>query len=286
MMRGVVLGAVLGLLVAAGLPAQAAKPDPDVVRLSTQLEKLDASPELGQYAPAQRTLARNAIEDLRRAGHRDHAHALIMAEQRAALAHAAAEVDADRAQLARLQQRHDEIMLEASQADAAAARAQLARQRLQYQAAVEQAQMLQTQGVQAAQQAQQAQAEAAQAKRLAAAQARAARLARKEASLAEAATKALQGGGATLGLTAASFAHQSDDLTRAGRRRVADFARAHADQAIVVTPRAPRSDRVVAGRRAVSVEAALEAAGAGKVSIRPVAHAEKGVRVEIRAEKK
>ncbi|TAN03658.1 MAG: hypothetical protein EPN36_11755 [Rhodanobacteraceae bacterium] len=274
-------------------PAHAASTDADVARLSAQLEQLDASPVLGQYATAQRTLARNAIADLQNAGRSGHDHALFMAEQRVQLAEAAAKVDADRAKLDQLQREHDQIMLEASQADAARSQAELARQRLQYEAAVQQAQMLQAQGAQSAQQAQQAQAEATQAKKLAAAQARAAALARKEARLAEAATKALQGSGgsapasgghASLHLSPGSFEGGSDNLTASGRRRVADFARAHASQRIVIEPRGASDSRVLAGRRAVAVEAALEAAGAGQVSIRSVGHASKGAEVEIRAE--
>jgi hypothetical protein len=269
--------------------------DADVARLSAQLDRLSADPSLGQYATAQQTLARNAIADLQNAGHREREHALFMAEQRVELAQASAEADADRAKLDQLQREHDQIMLDTSQADAAIARAELARQRLQYQAAVQQAQLLQVQGAQAAQQAQQAQAEAAQAKKLAAAQARAAALARKEARLAEAATQTLQGSGdtatagsgvaASLHLSSASFVNGTDDLSASGRRHVADFARAHAGQRIVIEPRGSSDDRILAGRRAVAVEAALEAAGAGQVSIRPVEHAARGAEVEIRAER-
>jgi len=169
----------------------------------------------------------------------------------------------------------------------------LARQRLQYEAAVQQAQMLQEQGAQATQQAEQAQAEAEQARKLAAAQSRAAALARKEARLAEAATKALQGGGSTqsngartgsLQLSSASFSGDSNDLTAAGRRRVADFARAHPNQRIVVEPRASSSERVLAGRRAVAVQAALVAAGAEKVTVWKVASATSGTEIEVRAQ--
>ncbi|MBS0381186.1 MAG: hypothetical protein JSR56_02030 [Proteobacteria bacterium] len=297
MMRVLAVSTLVALMLACAVPDAhaASKPDADVVRLSAQLEQLGADPVLGQYAIAQRTLARNAIADLENAGRSGHDHALFMAEQRVQLAVAAAKVDADRARLEQLQREHDQIMLDASQADAAAARAELARQRLQYEAAVQQAQMLQEQGAQAAQQAEQAQAEAAQAKKLAAAQARAASLARRQAQLAEAATRVLQGGSsapaetgdraASLHLSAASFGSGSDNLTESGRRRVADFARAHASQRILVEPRGASDSRVLAGRRAVAVEAALAAAGAGQVSIRPVGRTAKGAEVEIRAEK-
>jgi hypothetical protein len=85
-------------------------------------------------------------------------------------------------------------------------------------------------------------------------------------------------------LSAASFESGSDNLTASGRRRIADFARAHASQRIVIEPRAASDSRVLAGRRAVAVEAALAAAGAGQVSIRTVGQASKGATVEVRAE--
>lgn len=295
MMRAI-FAAVLFVSLAVGFaapPAQAASTDPDVARLSAQLEQLSANPVLGQYAFAQRTLARDAIAELENAGHSGRDHALFMAKQRVALAQASAKADADRGKLDQLQREHDQIMLEASQADAAAARAELARQRLQYEAAAQQAQMLQEQGAQATQQAQQSQAEAEQAKKLAAAQTRAAALARKEAKLAEAATKALQGsssapvggGPASLRLSPASFANGSDSLTAAGRHRVTTFAHAHAGQRIVIEPRASSDARVLAGRRAVAVQQALQTDGAARVSIRSVAHAKRGAEVEIHAEK-
>lgn len=302
MRHAITTAALIGALafgLGAVAPAHAATKDPDVARLSAQLEQLSADPELGQYALAQQVLARNAINDLQDAGRRAHDHALFMAEQRVALAQASAKTEADRARLDQLRQEHDQIMLQASQADAAAARAELARQRLQYEAAVQQAQMLQQQGAQATQQAEQAQAEAEQAKKLAAAQARAATLARKEARLAEAATKALQGGSdggasassgsghasGSLQLSAASFQSGSDALTTSGQRRVANFARAHAGQKVIVEPRASSSDRVLAGRRAMAVRQALAAAGAGQVTVWKVASAAQGMEVEIRTQK-
>jgi hypothetical protein len=156
MRHAIITGALIGALAfgLGALPsARAASNDPDVARLSAQLEQLSADPALGQYAPAQQILARNAINDLQSAGRSGHEHALFMAEQRVALAQASAKTEADRARLDELRQEHDQIMLQASQADAAAARAELARQRLQYEAAVQQAQMLQQQGAQATQQA-------------------------------------------------------------------------------------------------------------------------------------
>lgn len=266
--------------------------DADVARLSAELQQLSTDPVLGQYAQAQRTLARNAIDALQNAGRSARAHDLFIATQRVALAKAAAQVDADQAKLDQLQRDHDRIMLESSQAQAAIAQAQLARQRLQYQAAVEQAQMLQAQGAQATQQAQQAQAEATQAKRLAAAQARAAALARKEASLAVAATKALQASssasasaasaqGPRMVVSPVAFQGKTGNLTAAGRQQVAAFARAHAGQQITLTPRGTM--QALAGNRAVSVEAALAAAGAGQVTIAPAAQSSVDAEVVMHA---
>jgi hypothetical protein len=294
MMRAIamILGAAVALAAVAPIGARAASVDADVQRLSAQLDQLSNDPVLGQYAGAQRTLARDSISALQDAGHRERGHALFMAEQRVELARAAAQAEADRHKLDDLQRDHDRIMLEASQADVAEARAELARQRLQYQAAVEQTQVLQQQGAEYSQQMQQAQQEADQAKRLAAAQAHAAELARKEARLAEAATRALRGGGSDTGtsssggsllLAASAFHGNAATLTSSGQRRVADFARAHASQRIRIEPRATGELRVLAGRRAVAVRDALTAAGAGHVEIRAVAHGSHGAEVELRA---
>ncbi len=288
----IVLAAGLALIGALPTGAHASSVDADVQRLSAQLDQLSNDPVLGQYAGAQQILARNAITALQNAGRRERDHALFMAEQRVALARAAARVEADRAKLDQLERQRDQIMLEAAQADAAIAQAELARQRLQYEAAVEQAQMLQQQGAQAAQQAQRAQLEAAQARKLAAAQARAAALARREAQLAEAATRALGGssdtgaastGGGSLGLADSAFLGGTAELSAAGQRRVADFARAHANQRIRIEPRASGDLRVLAGRRAVAVRDALVAAGASRVEIRPMGRTSHGAEVELRA---
>src|SRR5690348_1718121 len=185
---------VLALGTVAPSFANAASSDVEADRLSAQLDQLNADPTLGNLAQGEQARARDAVTALRDAGRRERPHYLFMAEQRVELARAAAQAAADQNVLDQLNRDHDHIMLEASQAEAAAGQAELARQRLQYQAAMEQAQMLQQQGAAYSQQAQQAQAEAEQAKKLAAAQARAAALARKEANLAEAATRALRGG--------------------------------------------------------------------------------------------
>lgn len=289
---------LLGLCLALPQLSHAASDDAEVQSLNAQLDQLSADPVLGNLALGEQARARDAIAAVGNAGRRERPHYLFIAEQRVELARAAAQVEADQKQLDQLQRDHDHIMLEASQADADAARAELAKQRLQYQAAVEQAQMLQQQGAAYSQQAQQAQAEADQAKKLASAQARAAALARKEADLAEAATRALRGpgsdntasGGSTaaagsLVLSDASFPGGGDALSASRSRRLAAFAQAHAGQTIRIVPRAASGQRVLAGRRAVSVRDALVAGGAdaSRIHIRAIQDGGTGASVEVSA---
>lgn len=283
---------VLALGLAAPLFAGAASSDVDADRLSAQLDQLNADPALGGLALGEQARARDAITALRDAGRRERPHYLFMAEQRVELARAAAQADADQNQLDQLSREHDHIMLEASQADAAAARAELTRQRLQYQAAVEQSQMLQQQGAAYSQQAQQAQAEAEQARKLAEAQGRAAALARKEADLAEAATRALRGGSgvganpgssARMHLSDSAFSAGGSDLSPSRTSRLAAFAKDHTGQSIRIVPHAASGLRVLAGRRAVAVRDALVSGGAdpARVHIRPVVGGGKGASVEV-----
>jgi len=296
-MRARILFAVCVLAMGAVAPifASAASTDADADRLSAQLDQLNADPAFGNLALGEQARARDAVTALRDAGRRERPHYLFMAEQRVILAQAAAQAAADQNALDQLNREHDHIMLEASQAEAAAARAELAQQRLQYQAAVEHAQMLQQQGAAYSQQAQQAQAEAEQARKLAAAQARAAALARKEASLAEAATRALRGnssssgsestgGGSTrMRLSDSSFSAGGSELSASRAGRLTKFAKDHAGQSIRIVPRAAAGMRVLAGRRAVAVRDALVAGGAdpSDVHIRPVASGGKGASVEV-----
>lgn len=296
-MRARILLVVFVLALGAMAPAvaSAASSDAEADRLSAQLDQLGADPTLGNLALGEQARARDAVTALRDAGKRERPHYLFMAQQRVALAQAAAQAAADQNLLDQLNREHDHIMLEASQADAAAARAELARQRLQFQAAMEQAQMLQQQGAAYSQQAQQAQAEAEQAKKLAAAQARAAALARKEAQLAEAATRALRGGSASgnanaggsarMHLSDGSFSSGGSKLSASRADRLAAFAKDHAGQSIRIVPRAAAGMRVLAGRRAVSVRDALVAGGAdpARIHIRPVLSGGKGASVEVEA---
>lgn len=289
--RPLFAAAFFALVFAAPLTTHAASNDADVSRLSGDLEQLSADPTLGGLALGEQARARDAIAQLSQAGRREHDHALFIADQRVALARAAAQTEAAQRTLDQLDREHDRIMLEASQADTAAAQAELARQRLQYQAAVEQAQRLQAEGAQYSQQAQQAQLQVQQAQQLADAQAKAAALAKREADLAEAATRALRGGDSSstaaggaggLSLPDGAFHAGTAELSASRVRKLAEFAQAHGGQSIRIVPHAGAGMRVLAGRRAVAVRDALVAGGAdaARIRIRPVAEGG-GASVEV-----
>jgi len=197
-MKRLATTALIVLLALAG-PVHARQDDMDVSRLNASLDQLANDPTLGTNAQAEQALARAAIARLEQASRSDRPHALYLAERRVDLAKAAAQLQDAQGKLAQLDREHDQILLETSQREAAAAQQELERQRMQYQMAQEEAARLQQQGMAASQAAEQARAEAEQAKKLAAAQSRVARAARREAELAAQAARAMrsqmQGGG-------------------------------------------------------------------------------------------
>jgi hypothetical protein len=172
--------------------AQAHKDDIDIDRLSHSLDQLASDPTLGVYAQADQALARNAVAALSEASSRERPHALYMAERRVDQARAAAQLEDARNRLAQLSREHDQLLLQRSQIDAAAAQKELEFQRMLYQMAQEEAARLQQQGLEAANQADQARAEAEHARKLAAAQSRVARAAKREAALAAQAARAMR----------------------------------------------------------------------------------------------
>lgn len=178
---------VAGMFAVLASGAMAAKTDLDYQRLDQSLDKLAADPVLSRYAGAERSLARQAVNELQDVSRKRHDFVLYIAERRVDLARAAAELADSRHKLQQLQQEHDKILLQASRRDAAATRRALERERLQNQLAVEQTERLQAQGMAFSQAAEKAQAEAAQAHKLAQSQAHAAAQARHEAELAESA---------------------------------------------------------------------------------------------------
>jgi outer membrane protein OmpA-like peptidoglycan-associated protein len=187
--------AFAALLIAIGTASHAARQDLDYERLRASLNALAADPVLGTLAPAERSLAEQAVQTLNDSsgGKGEHAHRLYIAERRVDIAYAAAQaVDAER-RVEKLDRDHDRILLEASRREADNARMEAEKQRIQSMLQAEESDRLRAQGEENAQAAEAARAQAAQTQRLADAQAKEADLARKEAQLAELAAADLRG---------------------------------------------------------------------------------------------
>lgn len=181
-----------GLALALVGAAQARQDDIDINRLRGSLDQLANDPGLGHYALSEQARAREAIRALEEAGRGDRPHALYLAERRVDLAKTAAQLQDAQVKLNQLDREHDQILLENSRQDIAAARRELDRQRLQYQLAQEEAARLQAQGQAYSEAAEQARAEADKAKQLAAAQSRVAKAAQRQAALAAKAAKEMR----------------------------------------------------------------------------------------------
>lgn len=136
-----------GVMAAFAAGAMAAKQDLDYQRLSQSLSKLEADPVLGSYAGAERSLARQAVNELKDVSSKRREYTLYIAERRVDLARASAELADSRHKLQQLQREHDKILLQASRRDAASTRRALERERLQNQLAAEQSERLQAQGL-------------------------------------------------------------------------------------------------------------------------------------------
>lgn len=288
---------LVALLAVAG-SAAARGPDLDFQRLSASLDHLAADPVLGNYAPGQQAHARDTLQRLKLAGRKDRAHWLYLSERRVDLAYASAQLDVAQHKLGQLQRERAQIMLEASQRDAARTRRELEVQRMQNLAAAEATQRLQEQGEEYSQQAEQARAEATQAKALAAAQTKAAKLSQKEARVAEAAVasmrsrldhlKATQGSdGMQMTLGDTTFAPGQSNLRPEARRhlgKLVQFVQAKPKQHVRVegytdSSGNAASNMALSEQRAGAVRDALVAAGvdaaritvAGRGEAQPVA---------------
>lgn len=182
-----VLAAALVLAFAGNI---ASARDDEYQRLADRIDRLVADPILGQRATAQFDRARASLAEFKEAGRRSREQLVYVVERRIDTAQATAEAEYLESQRVELQRENDRLQLAIARRDAAQARAELERQRLQSQIRAEEAERLareaeaaRLEGEQAAQAADAARAEAAQAKRMAAAQAKAAALAKKEAEL-------------------------------------------------------------------------------------------------------
>lgn len=179
------------LAAGACIAASALARDDAYSRLVGEFNALATTPSVVKDAPAQLALARGTLDQLADAGRKARPHLEYIAQQRIDIVRAAAEVATLTRERDALQREHDRLLLAAARRDAAQARVELEKQRLQAQIRTEEAERLaseaeaaRTQEAEATKAAQAAQATAMQAKKMAATQAQAAALAKKEAELA------------------------------------------------------------------------------------------------------
>ncbi|MEO8459890.1 MAG: hypothetical protein ABI451_05120 [Dokdonella sp.] len=193
--------ATLLVLIVAVAACQTVSPqrDLDLQRLDRSLDQLSADPKLGNLAPAELNMARAAVQVTKdtKPGGDDGVSQTYVAERRVDTAWAAAQAAEMENRRADLKQENDRLLLLSARRDAAQARAEVERQRLQLQIQAEdaarlaqEAQDARAEGEKSAQEAEAARAVAAQQKRIADAQAKAAALSKKEAALSAAAAKA------------------------------------------------------------------------------------------------
>lgn len=165
-----------------------AKDDPDVIALNGRLAALQANPDSADAARYERLQAQQAINTLAEAKRRDHDEARFLADRRVEIAEIAVRTALARRELDRLEQTRNDLLIEASRRDAARARQEAERLRLQSQMQAEEAEQLrqaaeaETLARQDAEQALNSVA-ARKASKISADQQKAAQLAREEAEL-------------------------------------------------------------------------------------------------------
>lgn len=282
--------------------ASARSGNDDYQRLSGQFDRLAADPVLGLRAPAQMDRARAALETLKKAGRRDREEQAYLTERRIAIARADAESETLEDQRNDLQRENDRLQLALARRDAAQARAELERQRLQSQIRAEEAERARqdaetarAEGEQASQAADAARAEADQAKRMADAQAKATALAKREAAL----EAAVAGGAAvapakerpvakaanperSLVLADGVFAEGKASFAVGASKQInkaVGFAKADASARVRIDVAA--ANRTLAQQRASAMREALVASGIATKRITTNATAAKRGRVEI-----
>ena len=182
--RHLALLGMLSLNLGFGAMAFAAKTDLDYQRLRASLDELHNDPTLGAFAPAEQTLARQAVDALLLGGDaKTRNHLIYIAERRIDIASVAAQTEAEQAKLTQLEHEHDKIMLQASQREAATARLDAEKQRILGLAQAEEADRLRAEAEASAQEAEASRLEVDQAKRVAKAKDTESTAGRKEAEL-------------------------------------------------------------------------------------------------------
>src|SRR5690606_7127940 len=111
--------------------AQAARPDPELERLRSELAALESDPSFAGRARLELELARIAVRNLAETGRRQRPEAEFAAARRIEIARTVAEAELLQDQLVQLERERDAILLEASRRDAEVLRREVERLRLQ-----------------------------------------------------------------------------------------------------------------------------------------------------------
>lgn len=139
-----VLAIALATSLLAAVPAYAAE-DAAAIELSQQLNALDADSETANLAAYERLQARQAVAAMATARSSQYDAAYYVAQRRVRIAEVAARTEAIQRQVDRLERERSELILEASRRDAAQARAEAERLRIQTRIQAEEAARLRAQ---------------------------------------------------------------------------------------------------------------------------------------------
>lgn len=183
----IAIAAMLAAALLAGGPALSAD-DPDAARLSQRLVAIDADAALNTFSAYERLQARQAVDALAAARGRKREPALQVARWRVETAELAVRTEANRREIERLDRDRGDLLLEASRREAARARQEAERLRIQSQIQAEEATRLRQAAEEEAQARQEAETvlqgvSSREAARLKAARERAAELKRQEEEL-------------------------------------------------------------------------------------------------------
>lgn len=188
-----------GLILLTACGGAMPRKDLELQRVVDTINEMREAGVVPQLAPAQFRSAHAAVQEATQASSRNQAHLVHIAEQRVAIAQAAADRAAALEELEALEDERDNLRLVAREKEAEVARLDAERARLQSLARAEEADRARREATEAqareremAAAMEQAQREASQAKRLAEAQAEEAELARMEADAASAAAATLR----------------------------------------------------------------------------------------------
>ena len=259
----------------ATLPALAAE-RPEVTALNQRLATLQSNPQLVEFAAYERLQAQQAVAALAKARGKQRESALYIADRRVEIAETAARAESARREADHLDRTRSELLIQASRRDAARARQETERLRVQAQIQAEEAERLR-QATEAESLARQdaedmlASVAGQQTAKLSAARQKEARLARQEAELMSGAklpASKFDARGEVFTLGAAAFNAGQASLSAAGTSSVSALA-----AYLQANPKAKAriegfGDKQTPGqRRADSVRKALQEAGVAKARL-------------------